>query len=245
MCQECGSCYKCDTNTGTCEYNAGLCNDPSMTGFDGKSFHFNEVGDFVLLEEAGGIKVEATFVGALSVASGGDMISCSIPTIYTNTSKTAVVATPADRTRPKVALSSKDGIVHMADMSATATMNGFSVTGCHVKTAKLEVIVYQVFGAEQASLFPELEGWAEKYTWLNMNFRLTKPLAHPVTGILGATYKADLEGKDLSLGGLEANLEDDGVGGDQVTGKLSARGSARALTGASASPLTASVFRRF
>jgi len=57
--QACGSCYKCvvDRDSGTCEYDAGVCNDPSMTGFDGKSFHFNEVGEFVLLEEAGGIKV--------------------------------------------------------------------------------------------------------------------------------------------------------------------------------------------
>ncbi|GAB4815482.1 hypothetical protein N2152v2_002528 [Parachlorella kessleri] len=234
-----------------------------MTGFDGKSFHFNEVGDFMLLEEAGGIKVEATFVGALSTASransekswtqevrvqtpNGDRISCGIPTIYTNTSEVAVAVTPADPTQPKVTLSSKDGSVHLAEMSANATVDGFSVTGCHVKTAKLEVIVYQVFGAQQASLFPELEGWAEKYTWLNMNFRLTKPLAHPVTGILGATYKADLEGRDHSLGGLEANLEEDGVGGDEANGKwLAAHGSARALAGASASPLTASVFRRF
>ena len=56
-----------------------------------------------------------------------------------------------------------------------------------------------------------------------------------------------MEGKDLALGGLEAVLEEDGMGSDinEATGTPSARGSARALTSAGANPLTAGIYRKF
>ena len=59
------------------------------------------------------------------------------------------------------------------------------MVGCQVFTPEMEVVVYQVDGAQQAASSPE-EAWAAPFTWLNVNFNVKKPLATPVTGILGA-----------------------------------------------------------
>ena len=62
------------------------------------------------------------------------------------------------------------------------------MVGCQVYTPDFEVTVYQVDGAQQAANSPEEEAWAAPFTWLNVNFNVKKPLATPVTGILGTSF---------------------------------------------------------
>ena len=38
---------------------AGVKSDPIITGFDGKSFHFDQAGEFILLSSGDGFRVSA------------------------------------------------------------------------------------------------------------------------------------------------------------------------------------------
>ena len=42
------------------QIQGGAQSDPLITGFDGKSFHFDETGEFTLLSSADGFKVSVT-----------------------------------------------------------------------------------------------------------------------------------------------------------------------------------------
>ncbi|GAB4824033.1 hypothetical protein N2152v2_011079 [Parachlorella kessleri] len=144
----------------------------------------------------------------------------------------------------------KDNIMEFEDMSATAVSSGWPnpyVTGCHVSMAKLDVIVYQVSGWSQATKY-ESEKWATPYTWLNMDVKLLKPLALPVTGILGATYPVTLQGEAaLEADGdiskiIKANVATDPVAMRELEEtSASAPGKARRLASAEIFPLQATV----
>ena len=56
--------------------------------------------------------------------------------------------------------------------------------GCHIVTPRLEIQVTQWSGWEAALRAPG-EAWASSLTWLNMNVHCRKPLAEPVTGLIG------------------------------------------------------------
>ncbi|GAB4813345.1 hypothetical protein N2152v2_000391 [Parachlorella kessleri] len=153
----------------------GSCTDPIITGFDHSVFHFDEVGEYVMLESGDGYKVHCTFSGATAAnnelevmerswtsslrlfSPNGDMVSCALPAVVPNTSLIQV-------------LSEHDGPKR--------------VTGCLLTTPKMNIRVDQISGYEQASKFPDTEAWAAPFTWLNTAFDVEKPLAAPVTGIL-------------------------------------------------------------
>ncbi|GAB4823651.1 hypothetical protein N2152v2_010697 [Parachlorella kessleri] len=188
-----------------CEVNGGAQSDPLITGFDSKSFHFDEVGEFTLLSSADGLKVDVTFAGAATVAKeenawtssvrfmapNGDMVACALPAIQPNTSRVQVTSMPVQSPTKIVLLSAANPSMELAEMMVTAVLSeGGQVTGCQVTTPRMQATVYQVSGYEQAQLHLE-EAWAAPYTWLNTDIKLTLPLPGPVTGILGATYPLD------------------------------------------------------
>lgn len=219
---------------GLCILNGGVTSDPVINGFNGRVFHFAEVGDFSLLEEAEGWKVNAGFdpvsfklgediresswtTSVRVVSPTGDMINCAIPAIRPNTSTVQMTAVAAANPSSLIELSTASQAVEFTQMSATPVVKGSAVLGCHISTAKFEVNVTQVYGWEEAALRPELDGWAAPFTWLNMNFKIVKPLALPVTGILGDTYPND------------AAVETAGMVGDVPEGQLHMKHGTRIL----------------
>ncbi|GAB4823898.1 hypothetical protein N2152v2_010944 [Parachlorella kessleri] len=221
--------------------------DPVITGFDGKSFHFDSVGEFALLESGDGLKVHVTFAGATTgehdpekawtsririISPSGDMVSCSLPAILPNTSRVQMTATPADAGREMVLVSPASPVVTLGDMTASAILQEApsgtkqAVAGCRVTTHKFEVVVQQISGWEQASMYPDMEAWAAPFTWLNTGLRLTRPLTPPVTGILGSTYPIDSTAEQAALG-TQAEL------GAEVVGEA---GGERSLSSSEAQP---------
>ncbi|GAB4823896.1 hypothetical protein N2152v2_010942 [Parachlorella kessleri] len=213
--------------SGTCDA-CGACqtsvqSDPVITGFDGKSFHFDSVGDFALLESGDGLKVHVTFAGATTAGDAGDdpekawtssvrvmsprgdMVACSLPAILPNTSRVQMTATPSDAAEEVVLVSPATPVVTLGGMKASAIIEegptgAKKVVGCRVATDKLEVVVHQISGWEQARLYPDTEAWAAPFTWLNTGLRLTRRLEPPVTGILGSTYPVDSTAEQAALG---------------------------------------------
>ncbi|GAB4817897.1 hypothetical protein N2152v2_004943 [Parachlorella kessleri] len=197
---------------GSIEVVKGACvgNDPIIYGFDGEAFHFNEIGEYVMLESADGYKVHSTFAGAAAVdtnlqlmekswtssvrvlSPNGDMLSCALPAIVPNTSRIQVTAATSSET---TMLSANKPSIELAEMSASILLSETGepkhVVGCILSTPKLEIRVDQVSGYEQALRFPDTEAWAAPFTWLDTSFIVKKPLEGPVTGIVGATYPAD------------------------------------------------------
>ena len=104
------------------------------------SFHFHEVGDFTFLEEGDGWKVDVTF-GGLTTQEGqqagaeeksftlamriisphGDMVSCSLPYLFPNTSRLEAVATPGTDTVMANA-------IHLSPDTRSVTLGQMSVT---------------------------------------------------------------------------------------------------------------------
>ncbi|GAB4819989.1 hypothetical protein N2152v2_007035 [Parachlorella kessleri] len=186
------------------------CADPVISGFDGTSFHFNEVGEYVMLEAADGYKVYSTFAGATAyngakelmerswtssvrvVSPNGDMVSCALPAIVPNTSRIQVTAATSSGT---TMLSTTKPNLELAHMSASAVLSEGeeprTVTGCMLITPKLDIRVDQISGYRQAQLHPDTESWAAPFTWLDTTMSVKKPLPGPVTGVIGATYPAD------------------------------------------------------
>ncbi|GAB4821115.1 hypothetical protein N2152v2_008161 [Parachlorella kessleri] len=191
--------------------------DPIISGFDGKSFHFDQTGDFTLLSSGDGFRVDVTFTGAATdtkeeaswtssvrfIASNGDMLACALPAILPNTSKVQVTSTPASSPAQVTLLASAQPAVELAEMEAIAVLDeAGQVSGCQVTTARMHVTVYQVSGYKQALLHPE-EEWAAPYTWLNTDVKLKKPLPAPVTGVLCATYPVSKDSEAAFLRALE------------------------------------------
>ncbi|GAB4824031.1 hypothetical protein N2152v2_011077 [Parachlorella kessleri] len=219
-------------------------NDPIITGFDERKFHFNDVGNFTLLSDAEGYLLEATFVGV------GPIIS-----VPKETSWTSQVRIYNPKVSAQAAGSSKGTLmtpfhrtsVQFEDMSATAVLSEGPnpvVIGCHVALPKLEVTVYQVSGWEQASQF-ESEKWAAPYTWLNFDVKLLKPLSLPVMGILGATYpataqdQAALDANSETAKVIKAHVATDPVAMRELEETAPASGKARRLASADVFPLAA------
>ncbi|GAB4819965.1 hypothetical protein N2152v2_007011 [Parachlorella kessleri] len=216
----------------------GACNinDPIIVGFDGKSFHFDDVGEYVMLESGDGYQVHSTFAGAAAYndqndmmekswtssvrlfSPNGDMLSCALPAILPNTSLLQVTAAAASLATTMLSLTKTT--VELAEMSASALLSEGDepkrVTGCILNTPKLEIRVDQVSGYQQAMLHPDTESWAAPFTWLDTTFVVKKPLAGPVTGIIGATYPADKVAEQRALyseadgDGVTANMKGEG-----------------------------------
>ncbi|GAB4821106.1 hypothetical protein N2152v2_008152 [Parachlorella kessleri] len=197
--------------------HGGAASDPIITGFDGKSFHFDQTGEFTLLSSGDGFRVDVTFAGASTeakeekcwtssvrfIAPSGDMVACALPAIQPNTSRVQVTAMPVSAPAQVTLLSASGPSMELAEMTATAVLSEQGqVAGCQVTTPELQATVYQVSGYEQAALHPE-EAWAAAYTWLNTDIRLKKPLPAPVTGILGATYPVNNGAEAKFLRALE------------------------------------------
>lgn len=216
--------------------------DPILTGFDGKEFHYNEVGDFSLLSEGDGWQVEATFAGATVYVGeelketswttsvrildpNGNMVSCALPAIMPNTSVVQMTAVASASSNHTI-LSGNKATVEFEQMSAKAVVTegpASDVWACVVTTPKLKITVYQVWGWKQALIAPEMEGWATPFTWLNTDLELLQPLTAPVTGILGATYPVHFAAEQTTLrpdmdtaGGAVATIEGDGRHGRQL-----------------------------
>ncbi|GAB4824029.1 hypothetical protein N2152v2_011075 [Parachlorella kessleri] len=238
-------------------------NDPIITGFDMRKFHFNDVGNFTLLSDAEGYLLEATFVGVGPIEDvpketswtsevriynpKGDKITCHLPRIIPNTSTIEVSAQAAGSSKAMPMTPFHRTSVQFQDMSASAVLSEGPnpvVIGCHVALPKLEVTVYQVSGWEQASRF-ESEKWAAPYTWLNFDVKLLKPLSLPVMGILGATYpvtpqdQAALDANSETAKVLRANVATDPVAMRELEDTASAPGKARRLFSADMFPLAA------
>ncbi|GAB4817974.1 hypothetical protein N2152v2_005020 [Parachlorella kessleri] len=225
----------------TAYLGASQSSDPLITGFDGSQFHFDEVGEYNMLWEASGLKVDASFEGT-GMAKGGEKSFVRAVRVITPNGKSnlwqdlalcKVALTPAGQPSKPAALSPQEGTAKLEQMAATAVAaqgSGVSagVTGCHVTTDKFEVTVYRVSGAEQALLHPDSEAWAAPYTWLNTDIRISKPFEAPVTGILGATYPLSMTAQQLSLRS-EGEAPD---GGASIDGEPS-YGGRRLLTGQS------------
>ncbi|GAB4821113.1 hypothetical protein N2152v2_008159 [Parachlorella kessleri] len=189
------SCFEQESGSAT--------SDPVISGFDGKSFHFDQTGDFTLLSSGDGFKVEVTLMGAAAATKEETSWTSSVRFIATNVTS-MLASSPAQGTT----LSFAHPTVELADMMATAVLDeDGQVRGCQVTTARLHATVYQVSGYKQALLHPE-EEWAAPYTWLNTDIKLKKPLPAPVTGVLGATYPVS---KDTEAAFLRA-LEDSPAG---------------------------------
>ncbi|GAB4821112.1 hypothetical protein N2152v2_008158 [Parachlorella kessleri] len=214
--------------------SGGAASDPVITGFDGRSFHFDETGNFTLLSSGDGFKVDVTFVGASTeaqeekcwtssvrfIAPNGDMVACTLPAIQPNTSRVQVTSMPASSPAQATLLSSSNPSMNLADMTVNAVLSDSGdVTGCQVTTGAMQATVYQVSGYEQAAQHPE-EAWAAPYTWLNTDIKLTKPLPAPVTGILGATYPVDEAAEAAFLRALEEPAGGVGAG---VVGETGSR----------------------
>ncbi|GAB4815656.1 hypothetical protein N2152v2_002702 [Parachlorella kessleri] len=222
--------------------------DPIITGFDDRKFHFNEVGNFTLLSDGTGYLVETSFVGVPPV---GDLMPKE--TSWTNEVRIYNPHVTAQATGVSVATVMTpydNNVVEFEDMSATAVSSGWPhpyVTGCHVSMPHLDLIVYQVQGADQAQKF-ETEKWAAPYTWLNIDVKLLKPLVPPVTGILGATYPltlldAAVLDPETDISKLaQANVAGEGPNELRQQQEPSApAGAARRLTKAATFPLMASI----
>ncbi|GAB4818487.1 hypothetical protein N2152v2_005533, partial [Parachlorella kessleri] len=54
----------------TLDFGGSQSSDPIITGFDGSVFHFDEIGDYNMLWEASGLKIDATFEGTGEAAEG-------------------------------------------------------------------------------------------------------------------------------------------------------------------------------
>lgn len=257
----CPSCYTCSStsttagacnlvtcSTGCCNTNTGVCDsalrcDPILTGFDGKEFHFNQVGDFILLEEGDGWKVESTFTGETVtddfelmekswttsvrvISPNGDKISMLLPKIKPSTTQAEVVAMAADGTA-EVHLSSAQPTIAFEHMSAKIVASEEKgVWACLIKTPKMSVTITRTTGWEQAQIDPTMESWATPFTWLNVNFKLNTLLAGPVTGILGATYPPQLAlgEDDLQPLSVVASVAGDTVTTRSLTASLDANG---------------------
>lgn len=216
----------------------GACNinDPIIVGFDGKSFHFDDIGEYVMLESGDGYQVHSTFAGAAAYddqqdlmekswtssvrlfSPNGDMLSCALPAILPNTSLLQVTAAAASLETTMLSLTKPS--VELAEMSGSVLLSEGDepkrVTGCILNTPKLEIRVDQVSGYQQAQLHPDTEGWAAPFTWLDTTFVVKKPLTGPVTGIIGATYPADKVAEQRVLyneadgSGVTANMKGEG-----------------------------------
>ncbi|GAB4822885.1 hypothetical protein N2152v2_009931 [Parachlorella kessleri] len=157
----------------------------SAVGFDGQVFEFHATGEFNLLatEEW---KVDATFLDPYdgkgaekkSLTSAVRVTAPTVTTVTADATFTAVMM-PATKTQ-SVKLGQIEGSI------ATMTLPGLAQ--CSIHTPKYTLTVNHVSGAEQAARFPNVEGWAAKFTWLDTSFELKGVLNPPVTGILGATY---------------------------------------------------------
>ncbi|GAB4823900.1 hypothetical protein N2152v2_010946 [Parachlorella kessleri] len=211
--------------------------DPVITGFDGKSFHFDSVGEYALLESGDGLKVHVTFASA-TTAGGAEHGPEKAWTSSVRVISPNVTATPADAGREMVLVSPASPVMTLGDMKASAILKEAptgtkQVAGCRLTTHKFEVVVHQISGWEQATLYPDTEAWAAPFTWLNTGLRLTRPLMPPVTGILGSTYPIDSIAEQAAVG-TQAGL------GAEVVGEA---GSERSLSSSDAQPflLTASM----
>ncbi|GAB4817056.1 hypothetical protein N2152v2_004102 [Parachlorella kessleri] len=243
-----GNCVACSAPTPYCVgqqclANGGGASDPMMTGFDGKSFHFDSTGDFLLLASEG-MEVHATFAGATALDESnhvmerswtrsirvhnrvGDMVTCSLPAVLPNTSTLQVTAVPAraPATHRVTALSASTPEVSFPDMEASLLLNDgtspFPVAGCRIVTPKFTVTAHHISGYQQAMLHAA-EGWAKDFTWrdtagsLDTEIILTKPLTPPVSGIIGATYPV---GKAAEEAFLRAG--NDAAAGDGLTADI-------------------------
>lgn len=182
-------------------------------------FLFEEFGEFPLLHEGEGWKVNATFTpvpvfksnvdpkersftSEVKVeAPNGDVVTCSLPAIIPNTTKVHMTAQPLG-SATAVDITTSTPTVALGQMNVTGVPTWKTtpsgewvnyVVACKVETPKMRVTVYQVSGWEEAQAKPEEHGWAAPFTWLNMDFLITKPLTAPVTGVLGDTYPKPLE----------------------------------------------------
>ncbi|GAB4818484.1 hypothetical protein N2152v2_005530 [Parachlorella kessleri] len=95
----------------TLDFGGSQASDPIITGFDDSVFHFDEVGDYNMLWEASGLRIDATFEGTGEAAESAhstpaeksfarairvvtpngkwlrcDMASCSMASIHANAS---------------------------------------------------------------------------------------------------------------------------------------------------------------
>ncbi|GAB4819990.1 hypothetical protein N2152v2_007036 [Parachlorella kessleri] len=207
--------YQSCLNANPFEVRRGACQftDPIIVGFDGKAFHFDDVGEYVMLESGDGYKVHSTFAGATAsneaketmekswassvrlISPNGDMVSCALPAIMPNTSRIQVTAAAVTSSEVGL-LSPAKPSADLEEMSASVVLSEGDeprqVTGCILTTPKLVIRVDQVSGYRQAQLHPDTESWAAPFTWLDTSFMVKKPLAGPVTGIIGATYPADM-----------------------------------------------------
>lgn len=204
-----------------CPCPAGVRCDPIITAFNGKEFHFNEVGRFTLLEDGDGWKVEVTFTGETVlegegageikekswtsgvsiIAPNGDIVSINLPAIKPNSTKLQMTAKAGNATDHKL-LSPNNTYIAFDQMSATAVLSEGpeqDVWACIVGMTKMEITVFQMWGWKQAQIDPEMESWAIPFTWLNTDVKVLKPLAAPVTGILGDTYPAAAATAQTSL----------------------------------------------
>ncbi|GAB4821118.1 hypothetical protein N2152v2_008164 [Parachlorella kessleri] len=198
--------------SGDCQVSGGASSDPVITGFDGRSFHYDQTGNFTLLSSGDDFKtptifaaacaqVDVTFAGASTEAKEEKCWTSSVCFVAPNVTSTAA-STPAQVTLLSSSNPSKD----LADMTVNAVLSDSGdTTGCQVTTATMQATVYQVSGYEQAAQHPEEA--------LNTDIKLTKPLPAPVTGILGATYPVDeaaeaefLRALEEPAGGVEAGV---------------------------------------
>lgn len=241
-------------------------NDPIITGFDDRKFHFNEIGNYTLLSDGEGFSIETTFVGVPPVVgvmpketswtsqvritnARGDKVTCHLPQILPNTSRVIMTAQAAGAAKATPMTPYDNNIMEFDEMSATAVSSGWPnpyVSGCHVSMPKLDVIVYQVSGWSQATKY-ESERWSAPYTWLNIDVKLLKALTLPVTGILGSTYPLDLVEKgalnpeaDVSKI-IKANVATDPDAMHELEASSAAPGNARRLASADLFPLGASM----
>lgn len=214
----------CQTVAGTlgrCSATAGVgCvvtdeTDPVILGFDGKRFHFNEIGTFTMLSDGDNWQISTTFAAPQSLADvkeesswtvavrlhspNGDEVACTIPAVMPNTSSVTVSAMTANG--DITTLNGAETAVQLAEMSVAADLSVGPephIKGCKIISERMEINVYQVSGWEQATKFPS-EAWAAPFTWLNMELHLLKPLPAPVTGILGSTYPASMTVDNINL----------------------------------------------
>ncbi|GAB4817055.1 hypothetical protein N2152v2_004101 [Parachlorella kessleri] len=189
-----------------------------MTGFDGKSFHFDSTGDFLLLASEG-MEVHATFAGATALDESNQVKERSwTQSIRVHNRDVAAVPARASAAHKATELSATKPGVSFRDVEASLLLNDgtspFPVAGCRIITPKFTVTAHQISGYEQAMLHAE-EGWAKDFTWLNTEIILTKPLTPPVSGIIGATYPV---GKAAEEAFLRAGS--DAAAGDGLTADI-------------------------
>ncbi|GAB4818668.1 hypothetical protein N2152v2_005714 [Parachlorella kessleri] len=179
----------------------GICviNDPLISGFDGRTFHFDEIGEYVMLESGDGYKVHTTFAGASATNSELEVMEKSWTSSVRLFSPNVTTVAGSET----IMLSLEKQSIQLSEMSASVILSKNDgpkyVAACSLKTPTMDIRVDQVSGYEEALKHPDTEAWAAPFTWLDVSFVVKKPLPSPVTGILGATYPADMVAEQYAL----------------------------------------------